>query len=73
MVQGAAGILLTISAVSLITAEKTSFAKGLGRYGGNRQLGGIIGIGLTFYVLNRTDFLEGWSQIFLISSAFAFV
>ncbi|MBE5987922.1 putative MFS family arabinose efflux permease [Lacrimispora xylanisolvens] len=73
MVQGAAGILLTISAVSLITAEKTSFAKGLGRYGGNRQLGGIIGIGLTFYVLKRTDFLEGWSQIFLISSAFAVV
>jgi MFS family permease len=73
MVQGAAGILLTISAVSLITAEKTSFAKGLGRYGGNRQLGGIIGIGLTFYVLNRTEFLEGWSQFFLISSAFAFV
>ena len=73
MVQGAAGILLTISAVSLITAEKTSFAKGLGRYGGNRQLGGILGIGLTFYVLNRTDFLEGWSQIFLISSATAVV
>lgn len=73
MVQGAAGILLTISAVSLITAEKTSFAKGLGRYGGNRQLGGILGIGLTFYILNRTDFLEGWSQIFFISSAFAVV
>lgn len=73
MVQGGAGTLLTISAVSLITAEKTSFAKGLGRYGGNRQLGGIIGIGLTFYVLNRIDFLEGWSQIFLISSAFAFI
>jgi len=73
MVQGAAGILLTISAVSLITAEKTSFAKGLGRYGGNRQLGGIIGIGLTFYVLKRTDFLEGWRQIFLISSAFAVI
>ena len=73
MVQGAAGILLTISAVSLITAEKTSFAKGLGRYGGNRQQGGIIGIGLTFYVFNRSGFLEGWSQFFYISAAFALV
>lgn len=73
MVQGAAGILLTISAVSLITAEKTSFAQGLGRFGGNRQLGGLLGIGLTFYVFNRSDFLEGWSQFFLISAAFALI
>lgn len=73
MVQGAAGILLTISAVSLVTAEKTSFAQGLGRYSGNRQFGGILGIGLTFYVFSRSDFLEGWNQLFLISAAFAMV
>lgn len=73
MVQGAAGILLTISVVGLITAEKTSYAQGIGRYGGNRQLGGILGIGLTFYIFNRSGFLEGWSQFFLISAAFALV
>ncbi|MDW2797338.1 MFS transporter [Clostridium boliviensis] len=73
MVQGAAGILLTISAVSLITAEKTSFARGLGRYSGNRQFGGILGIGLTYYVFYRSDFLEGWNRLFLISAAFAIV
>lgn len=68
MIQGAAGILLTISAVSFITAEHGNFASGFGRYSRSRNLGGLIGIGLAFYLFSRSQFLEGWKNLFVISA-----
>ena len=69
MIQGAAGILLTISAVSFITAEYGKFASGFGRYSRSRNLGGLIGIGLAYYLFSRSQSLAGWKNFFLISAA----
>lgn len=65
ILQGAAGILLTISVVSLIRSENVNFAQGLGRFGSNRYLGGLLGMGLSFYIFYRYDFLKGWKLLFL--------
>ncbi|WP_313072035.1 MFS transporter [Lacrimispora sp.] len=64
-VQGAAGILLTLSVIGVITDENNNFGQSMGRFDSNRYLGGIIGIGLSFLIFYHYDLLEGWKLFFL--------
>lgn len=64
-IQGAAGILLTLSVVGVITDENDKFAQTMGRFDSNRNLGGMIGVGLCFLIFTNYDLLSGWNIFFL--------
>lgn len=67
-IQGAAGILLTLSVVGVITDENDKFAQTMGRFDSNRNLGGMIGVGLCFLIFTNYDLLSGWNIFFLCCS-----
>lgn len=70
-IQGAAGILLSISAVGLILDGNDHFAQGMGRFDSNRNFGGMIGVGAAFLVFMNHDLLSGWKLFFLCSAGAA--
>lgn len=70
-IQGAAGILLSISAVGLILDGNDRFAQGMGRFDSNRNFGGMIGVGAAFLVFMNHDLLSGWKLFFLCSAGAA--
>ncbi|KKO50727.1 MFS transporter [Paenibacillus sp. DMB20] len=71
VIHGMASILLTISLYGMITDTKSGFAQKLGGFGSNRNLGGLIGVGLCFYILYRYELLNGWTILFMVCGAVA--
>ncbi|MNJ41526.1 putative sulfoacetate transporter SauU [compost metagenome] len=66
VINGAANILLSISLFGIIADANHSFAQQLGRFDSNRNLGGFIGVGLSFYILSQYDLLNGWTILFAV-------
>lgn len=64
-IQGAAGILLTLSVIGVITDEKEKFGQSMGRFDSNRNFGGMIGIGICFLIFTNYDIIAGWRLFFL--------
>lgn len=71
VIHGVASILLTISLYGMISDTKNGFAQKLGGFSSNRNLGGLIGVGLCFYILYRYELLNGWTILFIICGAIA--
>lgn len=71
VVYGIASILLTISIFGMITDTNDNFAQKLGRFDSNRNLGGFIGVGLSFYILSKYELLNGWKVLFVVCGAAA--
>jgi MFS family permease len=68
-VQGAAGILLSLSVIGVITDENNNYGQSMGRFDSNRNFGGMVGIGLSFLIFKNYDFLKGWKLFFLCCAA----
>ncbi len=68
LIQGAAGILLNISAIGFIVDDNGNFAQSMGRFDSNRNFGGMIGVGVAFLVFMNRDLLSGWKIFFLCSA-----
>lgn len=71
VIHGVASILLTISLYGMITDTKSGFAQKLGSFSSNRNFGGLIGVGLCFFILNRYELLNGWTVLFTACGAVA--
>lgn len=71
LIQGAAGILLNISAVGFILDSNGSFAQGLGRLDSNRNFGGMIGVGVALLIFMNYDLMSGWKLFYLCSAGAA--
>lgn len=71
VLHGLASILLTISLYGMISDTKSGFAQKLGGICSNRNLGGLIGVGLCFYFLYRYELLKGWTILFIVCGAVA--
>lgn len=71
LIQGAAGILLNISAVGFILDGNGSFAQGMGRFDSNRNFGGMIGVGVAFLIFMNHDLMSGWKLFYLCSAGAA--
>jgi MFS transporter, DHA1 family, tetracycline resistance protein len=69
VIHGVASILLTISLYGMISDTKSGFAQKLGGFSSNRNLGGLIGVGLCFYILYRNELLNGWTILFMVCGA----
>lgn len=72
-IQGAAGILLTLSVVGVITDENSNYGQSMGRFDSNRNFGGMIGVGLSFLIFYHYDLLKGWKLFFLCCAAASLV
>lgn len=68
-IQGVAGILLTLSVVGVITDENNNYGQSMGRFGSNRNFGGMLGVGLSFLIFYHYDLLKGWKLFFLCCAA----
>ncbi|MDG0875647.1 MFS transporter [Paenibacillus thiaminolyticus] len=71
VINGVANILLTISLFGMIADTNSSFAQKLGGFGSNRNFGGLIGVGLSFFILSRYELLNGWTVLFAFCGAVA--
>ncbi|MFC3745657.1 MFS transporter [Paenibacillus sp. GCM10012306] len=71
VLNGIANILLTLAVFGMIADGNTNLAQQLGRFDSNRNLGGLIGIGLCFYILTNYELLNGWKVLFTVCGAVA--
>lgn len=71
LIQGAAGILLNLSAVGFIFGGNGSFAQCMGRFDSNRNFGGMIGVGVAFLIFMNYDLMSGWKLFYLCSAGAA--
>ncbi|WP_334075182.1 MFS transporter [Paenibacillus sp. A14] len=71
VLNGIANILLTLSVFGLIADANTNLAQQLGHFDSKRNLGGFIGVGLSFYILSNYELLQGWKVLFAACGAAA--
>ncbi|WP_159081899.1 hypothetical protein [Paenibacillus sp. CAA11] len=66
-----ASIFLGISIYGIIADTNTNYAQQLGRFSSNSNLGGLIGVGLSFYILSNYELLPGWKVLYTVCGAAA--
>ncbi|WP_426333520.1 MFS transporter [Paenibacillus silvae] len=69
VVHGAAGILLTMALIGLISDSNQKLGQQMGAFDSKQQMGRLAGVGICYLVLSSFEFVHGWSMLFMICGA----
>lgn len=69
VLQGMANVILSISIYGIIMHMRDSLAQNIGWIDSLKNLGGLLGVGLCFFILTKYGIILGWHFLFAICSA----